>query len=255
MRSAIITLALGLVVSPAFADLTITSKATHDGGEPQTTMSYMSNERVRIAEPDGNEVMVNFATGDMTMMDAKKKQYWVMTKADWDAVTEKMKSAMNSPEMKNLPPEVQQKMQAMMGGMMTVNVAKTGNSRTVAGFKCDEYTITIGEFSKTTECVTKDVKLPVEAWARYKDFADRIKTMMAALGPMAKNVDAMQQQLKQVQGFPVATATTVSVMGHTSTSTSEVTGIKEGAIPASAWQIPAGYTKVENPAAKAMARR
>jgi hypothetical protein len=254
MRLAITTLALGLIVSPAFADLTITSKVTHDGGDPQTAVSYMSSDHVRVAQPDGNEIMVNFATGDMTMINGAKKQYWVMTKQDWDAISAKMKNAMASPEMKNLPPEVQQKMQAMMGGMMTVNVAKTGNSRTVAGFKCDEYTISIGEFSKSTECVTKDVKLPVEAWARYKDFADRIRTMMAAMGPMAKNLDAMQEQLKKVQGFPVASSTTLSIMGRNSSSTSEVTGVKEGAIPATAWQVPAGFTKVDNPAAKALAR-
>ena len=255
MRSAITTLALlALGVSSAFADLTITSKVTKDGGAPATAMSYISPDRIRMSQAEGNEIMVNFATGDMTMIDGKKKQYWVMTKADWDAIAAKMKDAMNSPEMKNMPPEVQEKMQAMMGGMMTVKVEKTGASHTVAGFKCEEYNISIGTFSKSTECVTQDVKLPIEAWSRYKEFADRLKTMMMAMGPMAKNLGAMQEELKKVKGYPVSSTTTVSIMGHTSTSTNELQSIKEGTIPASAWEIPAGYTKVDSPAKKALSR-
>jgi len=251
MRIASATLALfALASAPAFADLTITSKATHDGGAPQTTVSYISGDHVRMSQPDGKEVIVDFASGDLTMMDSAKKQYWVMTKADWDAMQAKMSQAMNSPEMKNLPPEVQAKMEAMMGGMMTVNVEKTGNARTIAGYKCQEYNVTIGQFSKSTECLTEDLKMPAASWAKYKDFSDRLKTMMAAFGPMAKNLGAMQEQFKKLKGFPIATNTTVNVMGHTSTSTTEVTSVKDGAIDASTWQVPAGYAKIESPMSK-----
>ena len=41
-------------------------------------------------------------------------------------MTAKMNEAMNSPEMKNLPPEVQKRMEAMMGGMMTTMMGGTG---------------------------------------------------------------------------------------------------------------------------------
>ena len=166
MRFVITTLALAVSVSTAFADMTFTSKQTHNDGAPETAVSYVSAERVRMSQPEGNDIIFDLTSGDMTVIDRNKKQYWVMTKADWDAVAAKMKEVANSPEMQNLPPEVKQKMQAMMGGMMAVNVEKTGNKRTVAGYKCDEYTITIGQFSKTTECVTNDLKLPVNAWAR-----------------------------------------------------------------------------------------
>ena len=251
MRFATTTLALlALAVSPAFADLTITSKVTHDGGAPQTAMSYIASDHLRVSQPDGNEVIVDPVAGSMTMLDGKKKTYWVMTRQDFDAMTQKMSEAMNSPEMKNLPPEVQAKMQAMMGGMLAVNVEKTGNSRKVAGYNCDEWTITIGQFSKTTECVTNDFKLPEQSWARYREFEDRMKSMMAAMGPMAKNMGPMMEQFKKIKGFPVASSTSVSIMGRNSSSTSEVTSVKEGPIDASVFQIPAGYTKVDNPMSK-----
>jgi hypothetical protein len=246
---------LTLAATPLFADLTITSKVTKDGGDPQSAISYISGDHVRMAQPDGNQVIVDFTTSAMTMVDSAKKQYWTMTKADWDALAARMNEAMNSPEMKNMPPEMQQKMEAMMGGMMKVDVQKTGNTRTIAGYKCEEFNINIGTFSKSTECVTDSLKLPAQSWAKYREFTDRLKTMMAAMGPMMKSVGAMQEQLKKVHGFPVASNTTVSIMGHTSTSTSEVTSVKEGAIDASVWQVPAGYTKVDSPLQKAMARR
>ena len=88
----------------------------------------------------------------------------------------------------------------------------------------------------------------------YRSYADSMKNMMAAMGPMAKNMAAMQEQFKKMKGFPLANTTTTNIMGRRSVTTSEVTSIKEGAIPPSAWEIPAGYTKVDNPMLKALDR-
>ena len=256
MRFATATLALlALAVSPAFADLTVTSKVTHDGSAPQMAMSYLAPDHIRVSQPEGGEVIVDAATGTMTMIDNKKKQYWVMTREDWDAMTKQLSEAMNSPQMQNLPPEVQEKMQALMGSMMTVKVTKTGSSRKVAGYNCDEFLVTIGSMSKTTECVTNDIKLPEQSWARYREFQDRLKSMMGAMGgPMAKNMSAMMEEFRKVKGFPIASNTTVSIMGRTSTSTSELQSVKEGPIDPSVWQVPAGYTRVDSPLKKGMRR-
>jgi hypothetical protein len=44
-------------------------------------------------------------------------------------------------------------------------------------------------------------------------------------------------------------------MGRSSTAASEVVEVKKGAIPASAWEVPGGYRKVDNPMLKAAAPR
>ena len=49
----------------------------------------------------------------------------------------------------------------------------------------------------------------------------------------------------------VPTTTAIDVLGTRTTTESEVIEIRRGPIPASAWEIPAGYTKVENPMLKA----
>ncbi|MGZ7031714.1 MAG: DUF4412 domain-containing protein [Thermoanaerobaculia bacterium] len=262
MRIAIAALALSAALPLLADDLTITQKVTKDGGAPTTTTSYISSDHVRMSAGDGNETIIDAKSGDMTIIQTAKKEYYVITRADMDAMAAKIKEQMNSPEMKkaqeqmdNLPPDQKAKMEAMMGGMFAVEVRKTGTTRKIAGYNCENWTVSIGQFSKSEECITNDLKFPVSAWEAYKSYADTMKTMMAAMGPMAKSAQKMADQFKQMKGFPIANTTTTDVMGHKSVNTSEVTAVKYGPIPASAWEIPAGYTKVDNPMTKAMERR
>src|SRR6185369_8989035 len=86
---------------PALADdLTILSKVTRDGGAPQTTASYISSNHVRMSQGDGKEMILNLAAGDITVLDATKKTYFVMTRQDMEAMAAKIQEQMNSPEMK-----------------------------------------------------------------------------------------------------------------------------------------------------------
>jgi hypothetical protein len=139
--------------------------------------------------------------------------------------------------------------------MMSMSVEKTGTSRTVAGMHCDNWTVSVGTMSKTEECLTNELKFPPQSYDRYKKYMDSLQSMIPAMGPMAKNLDAMREQMKKLKGFPIASTTSTNVMGHRSATTSEVIEVKHGAIPASAWAIPAGYTKTDSPMKQAMSRR
>ncbi|HYM60727.1 MAG TPA: DUF4412 domain-containing protein [Thermoanaerobaculia bacterium] len=242
-------------------DLTIVSKATHDGSPPETTVSYISSDHIRVSQGGGNEVILDFKNGQMTTLDGKKKTYYVTTRADMDAVAAKMQEQMNSPEMKkaqeqmkNLPPEARERMNAM-GGMFAVDVQDLGTTRKIAGYTCENWKMTIGQFSRTEECLTSELKFPTQAWDMYKSFQDSMKSISAAFGPMASGLGKMQEQLKKMKGYPLATASTTEVMGHRSVSTNEVTEIKRGPIPDAAWEVPAGYTKVDNPMLKSLQSR
>jgi hypothetical protein len=70
------------------------------------------------------------------------------------------------------------------------------------------------------------------------------------MGPMAQSIKDMQEKTKDMKGLPLASVTTVNVMGRTSTDSQEVTEIKKGPVPASAWQIPTGYKQVDSPMAR-----
>ena len=243
MRLMIPSLASIVLSTAVFAmadDLTIVSTATRDGGPPEIRTSYISSDHVRMSQPDGHEMILDRKMGQMIVLDGKKKTYYVVTREDMDARAAMMRERMNSPEMKkaqermkNLPPDAQKSMSAM-GGMFAVEVKKLGTSRTVAGYKCENWSVTIGQFSKSEECLTNELKFPAQAWDLYRGYTDSMKSMMSAFGPMAPNMSNMQEQLKKLKGFPLAKTTTTSVMGRRSVTTSEVTSIKKGAIPASA---------------------
>ena len=249
-----LTLCLAASIAAASDGVTITSKVTKDGATTTAT-SYITEDHARWSTPDG-VVIMDPKAGTMTIVNDAKKTYSVITKQDIDAAEAKIKEQMNSPEMqraqeamKNMPPEQRARMEGMMS-MFTVDVQKTGTSRKVAGYNCEDYTVKIGQISTTEECVSSEVKFPLQTWEMFKSWSDSMKNMMAAMGPMAKGLGNMQEQMKKIKGFPLASKTTTNVMGHSSSSSTEVSDIKNGPIPASAWDIPAGYTKTDSPMAQ-----
>jgi hypothetical protein len=255
------TFFLALAFTPGIAiadDLTIVSKVTRDGGAAQTGTSYISSDRLRIAQPEGDAI-IEVESGNMTVLDNKKKTYYVVTKEDLDAMAAMVEEHMNSPEMrqmqeqmKNLPPETRKRLEGAMGGMFAVDVKKAGTTRKVAGYECENWTIKIGEMSTAEHCVTNELQFPAQTWKAYRNYTDSLKSLMGAMGPVGKNMEAMREQFAKMKGYPLATTTTTSLMGRQTVIVNEVESVKRGEIPATAWEIPAGYKKVHNPMVKAM---
>lgn len=253
-----LTLVILAVTIPAFAsDMTIVSKVTRNDAPAQTAISYISDDHVRMSHGDGRETIIDLKSGQMITLDNRKKTYFITTRADMDAFAARMREQMNSPEMKkaqeamkNMPAEDRKRMDAMMSAF-SFDVHKEGTSRKIAGYSCENWIVKMGRFSTSEECVTNELKLPEQVWTLYKNFLD---TMRSATGPMAKNAANMQEQFRKMKGFPLATTTTVDIMGRKSVSTSEVTEVRPGSIPSSAFEIPSGYTKVDNPTIAAMGR-
>jgi hypothetical protein len=243
----VLAASVGLLALPAAAqELTIVSKIARQGAPPVTATSYIGSDRMRANQGE-QEFMAEFATGLLTMIDHKKKQYSTVTRQEMEATAAQMQAQMKQVEqqMANLPPEMRQKMSAAMGGIaQAISVQKGGGGRTIAGYSCQNWVITMGEMMKTEECVTTDLQYPIQAYEAQKAFSS------AMAGPMGKSLGQIYDKFKEMKGVPLASTTTVSVLGKSNVSTTEVTEIKKGAIPASAWEIPAGYKKVDSPLAK-----
>src|SRR4029079_17809830 len=90
---------LAAAVPAAADDLTIVSKVTRDGGEATTATSYLSADHARIVLPDGQEAILDLKTGQITVIDGRKREYFVVTRQDMDQMKAKMQQTMNSPEM------------------------------------------------------------------------------------------------------------------------------------------------------------
>jgi hypothetical protein len=248
--------ALGVVAAagagPAVAaadDLTIVSKNTRDGRPAGTSTSYLASDHVRIARDTGNETIVDLRTGIMTTLDGKKKTYFTVTKQDLADFGAKLKARMNTPEMKN----AMNAMSGMSDSMASsFDVKRTGASRNVAGFHCEEWTVTMGPMSTLSECVTTDLQYPAHAFEAYKEFSENMRSTMGSFGPSAKASGDLAQKLKLMKGYPVASAMTIDIMGTKSKTEGEVVEIRRGSILPSVWEVPAGYTKIENPMLKSL---
>jgi uncharacterized protein DUF4412 len=260
LRASALFAVLAAAVPAAAQDLTIVSKVTRDGGEATTATSYLTTDRARMSEAEGQDMMIDLKSGQMTVMDGRRKEYYVITRQDMEQMKAKLQQTMNSPEMqkaqeqmKNLPPDMQKRMQAAMGAVAgSFDVKKTGGTRKVAGYNCEEWEITFGQFSKTVQCVSTEVPIPLQSWDSFREFSDNMRSMMASMGPMGKGMGDLSEKMKQVKGIPLWVNRSTSMMGHSSSTITEVTEIKKGTIPASAWEIPAGYKKVDNPMLKAL---
>jgi len=264
MRISLGLIVLGSVLAAGSAvaeDLTVTSRITNSDGESRTAVSYISRDRVRMAEGGDRESIVDLPNGRVTTIDTKNRTYSVMTRHDMDELAARMKARMDSPEMKkareamkNFSPEQRKQIDETLGGS-ALEVRKTGGGRTIAGHRCENWTIAIGTLSRTDECLSEDIPIPPQIWEMYRGFAESLRAMMASFGPAMRDVSKMQEKFKDMKGFPLATTTTLTIMGNTTRTTSEVTGVRSGPIPASAWEVPAGYREVENPLLKSLDRR
>jgi hypothetical protein len=247
------TAALALILVPGLAaaqELTIVQKLTQDKNPPVVMTSYVGTDKVRWASADGNEVLAEPNAGKFTIIDHKKKEYSVITLQDLEAMAAEMEARMKEMEerTKNMPAGMREKLAGMMGGAAAaVDVQKAGGGRTVAGYACQNWVVTVGNFSRTEQCVTTDLVLPAQTWENFQAFSNRMRNMA---GPTSKIVDNLQEKMKQMNGLPLASTTNVSILGKSSTTTTEVTEVKKGPVPASAWQLPAGYKQGESPFAR-----
>jgi hypothetical protein len=231
-------------------DLTVISNVTTNGKPAGTETNYISNDHIRTSHAGGTDMIFNLKTGVMTTIDDKKKTYYEVTKQDMEAMQAKMAEKMNDPKMKQAMAMMQGMSQSMAG---STEVKKTGVSRKVAGFACEEWSISMGGMMTMTECVTNDLKYPVQSWAALAEFSESMRKSMSGsgFGPQPKSGADFAEKMKSIKGFPVASSSTVDAGITKMTNSSEVTEVRHTTIPASTWEVPAGFAKVENPMMRA----
>ena len=219
---------------PALAgaqDITVVSKATVNQGAPVTSTQYIAADRMRTSDGE-HDTIVEVASGRFTVINHKKKEYYEFTRDEMLASMQKFEQQMSGP--------MGAMMEKMMGGKAGEVTVQKGASRKVAGYDCASYTFSLGENMRYEMCATQALQLPVQ-------YYDALKGPYAMMGPMGRRFDKVFEEMKKVKGFPVAMSSTVNMMGLKMQLDSEATEVRKGPIPASAFQVPAGYTKKEAP--------
>ncbi len=232
-------LALGaaLCLPAAAADLTIVYNVTVNGKTGTTTEYFTSN---KFRSGDGqHDMIVDTAAGSIVSIDHARKEYSQVTVAEIEASLQKASAQMEE-AMKNMPPALREKMEAISGGS-AVSVSKVAGGKTVAGHATDRYIITVGP-SETESFNAPSLVPPIEPgeMMRFQSLAN----------PMMKAAHKMAAEMQKIKGMTLASSTTVKVMGKTFTTSKEATEVKTGPVPPGAFDIPAGYKKVNSPLTK-----
>lgn len=242
---------LAAASTPASAeDLTLVFKSTNKEGT-STTTSYYSSEKMRSGDAE-HETILEYAAGKITSIDHKKKEYSEITLAEMDAAMKQAQAKMDqmAEQMKNMPPAMREKMEAMMGGATGSVTVTKGSTREVAGYSCQDYTIAMGQTMTTKLCATTALAFPIPKADAQKFASFATSAGMMAQNPMFKGLSKVADEMKKVEGVTIAESTSLKMMGRNMDSSKEATEIKKGPIPASAFDlatIAKGYKKVPNP--------
>jgi len=131
-------------------------------------------------------------------------------------------------------------MASMMSGMMkmTVTVAPTGLKKTVGTWTCDEYDVAMNMMMmpmKMKVCATTDVPFDLKGYME-KVYGTYLKAQF-------RLDDASAKEMMKIQGFWIASETSMEMMGAKIHTTTEVIEISSKTPPAGVYSVPAGYTK------------
>lgn len=230
-------------------DLTVVSNVVTNGHPGGTDTSYISADHIRHSQSQGTDMIIDLKSGTMTNINEKNKTYYVVTKQDMEAMQTAMNERMNDPKMK----QAMAAFKGMSSSMAaSTEVIKTGVTRKVGGYSCEEWLINMGGAMTMTECVTSDLKYPVQSWAALADFNESMRKSMGGFGGIAKAGADFAEKMKGIKGFPVASTTTVDAGVMKTTTSTEVTEVRRTPIRASTWEVPAGFSQVDNPMMKSL---
>ncbi|HEV8231716.1 MAG TPA: DUF4412 domain-containing protein [Thermoanaerobaculia bacterium] len=209
-------------------DLTVVSKISM-GERSGTQTQYLTSKKSRTTDGQ-NDTIMEYATGRFVFIDHTKKQYWETSMAEMAAYFDKIEG-----ELKGNP-----MFDSMFGGPDAVKVERDKGSRKIAGYDCDNYTMSMGTSFVFELCAAKGLQPPPQ-------YFEARKFSYASMGPMGKRYAKMFEEMKKISGFPLSLAMNSDMGMMKQHILTEATEVRKGAVPDSAFEIPAGYSKKPSP--------
>jgi len=236
IRSAALALVVAASAVTATAnaeDLTISFKSS-DGG---VATHYFTKDRVRM-NSGKTDTMMEFASGKIVSIDHQKKQYFEMTVDELDA-TMKGVAAQMEEAMANVPPQMREQMAKMMGGGASEVTVTKGATKTIAGYPCQTYTVSMGTTMTQESCNSTALTPPFDP--------ANFQKMSRVSIPMIQGMDKMIKKMSEIQGIALMQRNSTSIMGRKSDTSMEATAVSKSAIAADVFALPAGYKKIDSP--------
>jgi hypothetical protein len=222
------------------------------GGAPQetpmTTFAQAGMMRVDM-KADGNAMI--FKNDVFYTIDTKGKTYIAMDRASMKQMADQLAPMMKQmqEQMARMPPEQRAQMEKLMGGntpgmgkAKTRTVRKTSRAGQAGGYACSYVEIVEDGVVESEMCIAPAGKL-----SGGQEFMDAALKMGTMLKDMLSSMQGLQQMVHenaalfdQLGGIPVLTR---DFANGKSVSETAIKSLKSEAIPATMFEIPAGYTK------------
>ena len=223
-------------------------ESTISGGPAgeQTVKNYMMPKLFKVVQTGTGQgtIITNLQKKIILRVHDADKTYSEMTFAEMEAAMKKMGGQADAKmeelqaKMKEMPEEQRKMMEKMMGPMAggggAVEVKKSEETKTIAGHPCTKFEIVQGERTIMTIWATKDLKGFGTMRTDWEELSRRMTEQMP--GQMGKGIAA---GMKKIDGFPMQTEIGPMI--------STVTKIEQRSTPASAFEAPAGYKKINEP--------
>ena len=253
----IATIAAGLLAAQVASAGVYVETVDHNRTTNTTELKqkmYVQNGSGRMVDPAGRATLIKGDT--LYIIDDSDKSYVAFDKVTMQQLAEKLNAEMArlKEQLAKLPPEQRAQMEQMMGGALagegkgwTVDVADTGKSDKVDGRACKLWNVTRNGELDEQICVVPYSALPgkedfQKVFASFaRSFEEMAKSVPMLAGMMANEFSA---QVK-ANGFPVRRQAYVG--DNLSDVETLVKAWREEAIPASMFEIPAGYKQKQMP--------
>jgi len=266
---AAVLLALPLLLAPAAARAA-TTIVVQRGKEAPSTI-YADKDRLRMEAPAGvsspmggkapgsaagrdtSVVIVDAVARKMVMVNDREKTFTEITEDDMKRMKAQLQAAraQMAERTKNMSPEQRAQMESMMGPaakQMLSGDSKPpqwkfeplGSKKTVNGFACEMYRVLLDGVVEEEDCIS-----PWSAGLVDRAAFSGLEKFAAS---MEDGVGAMRGAMPMFHQFPGLPITRVVISpGGERSEEHQVKSISHGAIAASLFAIPAGYTKRELP--------
>jgi hypothetical protein len=220
-------------------------------GPGQTVL--VQDGKIRVSTPRSDAMILK--NGALYMIDDKKKVYREMDKASMKRMMDQAGAAMQQiqDQLKDMTPEQRAQMEKMMGGNMPGMVTgkkdvfeakDTGKNDTAEGRKCRVWTVTRNGQLQEELCVVPFSSLPgkEDMEKSFKEMAEAFQGMASAVPGAADSIKAHNA----INGYPVRTRF-YDNKGQPVGKEQVLKTWAEESVPASAFEVPAGYKKEAMP--------
>ncbi len=207
---------------------TTTSAGAPGGGRTMNSTNYFSRNFMKRVSSDGNDTIIKLDEGKIITIDNNKKTYSVTTVQELNDMLEKAAAAASENK------QQMEAMRKMMGQMSdSWSVTKTGPGEPIAGYNTEKYALK--GMVEMELWAAPDLKVPAV-------YYDAMKMRLRA-NPMF-DMSKMYDEFKKIDGMTLKTVMTMKMMNMEIKNETVVTSVEKAPIPASVFEVPAGYKQV-----------